>query len=491
MKGDFLQRRLMGTKKYGSDLIFYLPLNENTQAARTDQISGNVIEAGPNNTLTWDSTTKMYKFTSNSTLNNYCFRIKTGWFADLFDAYGSYTVVAKCKLSTSTQKYSSFIALKQQGSTNFNKNYSSIQCMNLLGYGCTSNTNNYSSDVAIYSNSGSTQGRSYTYNGVEETRDASTGWNARYIFDTDNYDGYLYFGANFDNTWQYNITYYLSELMIFNRVLSPEEICEIQSTEVSFPELTLGQGGNSSITLDHNVTSKNLQYEATVNVNTYLGNQTLIYTGTSPIREYTYSGNGSTTWAANTSTTSTLTYSNKCVAYNVYPTFSQTLKVTVILRKVPLDSYYTIETDEWEKVALPSSLSSTNYDGIWRSVSNYNVNNSFATLWIKVKGYSSFKFYIRSYAESNYDYVMVSMPGYGITNSTSYSDTSKVYAHTRGKQNSDTSLNGYTEVSFNFNLNTGYISNSDGSYTIQVIYRKDSSQHSNDDRGYVIIPKNQ
>jgi hypothetical protein len=36
MKGDFLQRRLMGTKKYGSDLIFYLPLNENTQAARTD-----------------------------------------------------------------------------------------------------------------------------------------------------------------------------------------------------------------------------------------------------------------------------------------------------------------------------------------------------------------------------------------------------------------------------------------------------------------------
>jgi hypothetical protein len=86
---------------------------------------------------------------------------------------------------------------------------------------------------------------------------------------------------------------------------------------------------------------------------------------------------------------------------------------------------------------------------------------------------------------------MVSLPGYGITNSTSYSDTSKVYAHTRGKQNSNTSLNGYTEVSFNFNLNPNYISNSDGSYTIQVIYRKDSSQHSNDDRGYVIIPKNQ
>jgi uncharacterized repeat protein (TIGR02543 family) len=43
---------------------------------------------------------------------------------------------------------------------------------------------------------------------------------------------------------------------------------------------------------------------------------------------------------------------------------------------------YTIETDDWEKVALPSSLSSTNYDGVWRSASNYNVNNSFATLWI-------------------------------------------------------------------------------------------------------------
>jgi hypothetical protein len=61
-----------------------------------------VIEAGSSNTLTWDTTTKMYKFTSNSTLNNYCFRIKTGWFANLFDSNGSYTVVAKCKLSTST-----------------------------------------------------------------------------------------------------------------------------------------------------------------------------------------------------------------------------------------------------------------------------------------------------------------------------------------------------------------------------------------------------
>lgn len=490
MKGDFLQRRLMGTKKYGSDLIFYLPLNENTQAARTDQISGNVIEAGPSNTLIWDSTTKMYKYTSNSTLNNYCFRIKTGWFANLFDTYGSYTVVAKCKLSTSTQKYASFIALKPSGSSNFNKNYSAIQCLNLLGSGNTSNTNNYLSYQGIYATSANTTVRNHIINDVLESRDAATGYNMQYIFTSGTqYDGYLYFGANFDNTWQYNITYYLSELMIFNRILTQEEIFDIQSINVSYPELTLASG-SSSITLDHNVTSKNLQYTATVNVNTYLGNQTFTHTGTSPIREYSYSGNGSTTWAANTSTTSTLTYSNKSVTFDLYPTFVRVLRLTVILKKVPPSSYYTISTDEWEKVALPSSLSSTNYDGVWRSASNYNVNNSFATMWINVFGYSSFKFYIRSYAESNYDYVMVSNPGYGITNSTSYSDTTFVYAHTRGKQNSNTSLDGYTEVSFNFNF-TDYISNSDGSYTIQVIYRKDSSQHSNDDRGYVIIPKNQ
>lgn len=487
MKGDFLQRRLM-KQKYGSDLIFYLPLNEKTQNACTDQISGNIIESGPNDTLIWDNTTKMYKYTSDSTLYNYCFKCKTGWNSNTFDENGSYTVVAKCKLSTSTQKYASFIAFKQQDATNFNKSYSSIQCMNLLGQGSTSNTDKYSSDVAIYSNSGSTQGRSYTYNGVEEIRDAMTGWDARYIFDTDPYDGYLYFGANFDNTWQYNITYYLSELMIFNRILSPEEIYEIQSISYIPENLTM-TNGTYCLILPYNQTSAEVNYNITVETKTYLGIETFNYSDKTPVRTYTTSGNGSTTWNANTSTTSTITY-NKSITYKFYPNKTHTVSINVILQPKPANYNYSIETDEWEKVSLPSTISSTDYDGVWRSVSNYNVNNSFATMWIHIQGYNSFKFYIRSYAESNYDYVMVSNPGYGITNNTSYSDTTQVYAHTRGNQNADTSINGYTEVSFNFALNN-YISNSDGSYTIQVIYRKDNSQHTNDDRGYVIIPKNQ
>ena len=145
---------------------------------------------------------------------------------------------------------------------------------------------------------------------------------------------------------------------------------------------------------------------------------------------------------------------------------------------------YTVNLNsQWEKTTAVTNPDSSLYDGVYRSFSNYNVNSGVATMYITLTGCSTFKLYIRSYAESSYDYVMVSQLDKTITGSSSYSDTTLVKAHTRGNQQSGTALSNYTLVEY-----TGI---SSGSHTITIVYRKDGSVNSGDDRGYVLIPKSQ
>lgn len=143
---------------------------------------------------------------------------------------------------------------------------------------------------------------------------------------------------------------------------------------------------------------------------------------------------------------------------------------------------YTVNLNgQWEETTAVPNPDSTLYDGVYRSSSSYNVNSGVSIMYITIKNYSSFKIYIRSYAESNYDYVMVSQLDKTITGSSSYSDTTLVKAHTRGNQQSGTALSNYTLVEF-----TGI---TPGEHTITVLYRKDSSVNNGDDRGYVLIKK--
>lgn len=144
---------------------------------------------------------------------------------------------------------------------------------------------------------------------------------------------------------------------------------------------------------------------------------------------------------------------------------------------------YTVNLNgQWEATSAIPNPDSTLYDGVYRSSSNYNVNNGVSTMYIDISGYSEFTLYIRSYAESSFDYVMVSQLDQTITGSTSYSNTTLVKAHTRGIQKSGTTISDYTEVK--------YTNIDGGSHRITILYRKDSSSHSGDDRGYVLILKN-
>ena len=143
---------------------------------------------------------------------------------------------------------------------------------------------------------------------------------------------------------------------------------------------------------------------------------------------------------------------------------------------------YTVNLNsQWEKTTVISNPDSTLYDGVYRSSSSYNVNNGVSTMYIDISGYSEFTLYIRSYAESSYDYVMVSELDKTITSGSSTTDTTLVKAHTKGNQKSGTTISDYTEVK--------YTNIDGGSHRITILYRKDGSVNSGDDRGYVLIKK--
>ena len=135
-------------------------------------------------------------------------------------------------------------------------------------------------------------------------------------------------------------------------------------------------------------------------------------------------------------------------------------------------TYTVVLNNAWRQSTSVSNPSSSLYDGVYESYSNYNVNNGVATMYIDIDGYSEFSIYVRSNAESSYDYVTVSEL-----------DSSTVKRSTSGNQNSGTAISNYTKVTY-----TGI---DGGKHRITVIYKKDSSQHSGTDRGYLIIPKNQ
>ena len=208
--------------------------------------------------------------------------------------------------------------------------------------------------------------------------------------------------------------------------------------------------------VDSSATYTTIHYMAVTNGTTIFGNVSNV------------SVNGSVqsaTFPANTS--------NSPVERPISYTFlGQTATTTITQAAKPNASYTVNLNGSWEKTTAVSNPDSSLYDGVYRSYSNKGVNNSNAVMYIDINGYDEFTIYIRSYAETSYDYTTASVL-----------DGTSVKTSTSGKQTSGTAISNYTKVTY-----TGI---GGGSHRITVTYRKDSSQHSGDDRGYLLIPKNQ
>ena len=155
---------------------------------------------------------------------------------------------------------------------------------------------------------------------------------------------------------------------------------------------------------------------------------------------------------------------------------------TTITQGVWKDMNYSIDLkNQWKLSSTISNPDSSLYDGVYESFSNKGVGNSAAICTITIKGNENFKLYVRSNAESSFDFVVVSN-----LDRTLYSGTtsgSNVKATTKSKQQSGTAITNYTLVEFN-----GIDGNE---HTIQVMYRKDSSGNNGTDQGYLLIPKDQ
>lgn len=145
-------------------------------------------------------------------------------------------------------------------------------------------------------------------------------------------------------------------------------------------------------------------------------------------------------------------------------------------------SYSVNLNNNWRKSTTIANPDSSLYDGVYESFSNYHVGARIAKMQINIRGYDNFKLYIRSDAESTFDYVMVSQLDATIDSNTA-ADSPLVKAHTHNNQQSGTEISNYTLVEF-----TGI---DQGNHTITIIYRKDAATNEGNDRGYILIPKQQ
>lgn len=158
------------------------------------------------------------------------------------------------------------------------------------------------------------------------------------------------------------------------------------------------------------------------------------------------------------------------------------------------DTYQWSEIPEYFQVDLNSQWqTSTSYGNIsnagnydfYQSSSNYHVTNGKATMFITINGYTSFTFKVRNYSESSYDFVVVNniddttIPKWRPTVGSGTASGGYVYYSNKGKSSSVT----WYDVTFD-DLDGG-------EHIITITYGKDSGGNSNDDRGYVAIPKRQ
>lgn len=129
--------------------------------------------------------------------------------------------------------------------------------------------------------------------------------------------------------------------------------------------------------------------------------------------------------------------------------------------------YWSVDTTQWQTSTAYGNLPSSGYS-FYQSFSNYHISNNTATTYITIFGYETFDLKIRSYGESCCDYVEV----YDIDSESNIkvSDSNNAQALQ------------WRDVSF-----SGISTNVE--HTIKVIYKKDGSVDSNEDRGFIAIQR--
>ena len=188
------------------------------------------------------------------------------------------------------------------------------------------------------------------------------------------------------------------------------------------------------------------------------GSEWLTVTKTVDLQNYTYS----LSFSAN-GTTSDRTAT--VVIKNLYNNETTNLTVQQLMPSISVDL-----NDQW----VVDTNVGPNGETIYKSNSNYHVPDSTAVMYITIKNANHFNLAVRTYGENYNDYVVVSEL-----------DKTPEYVNNGW---SNVKWSGYSNLSSSTYSNVNYTNIGYDEHVITVMYRKNSTTDSNDDRGYVYIP---
>lgn len=184
------------------------------------------------------------------------------------------------------------------------------------------------------------------------------------------------------------------------------------------------------------------------------------------------------TWSAGTLTgvsldaaTGVLTLSNPAVNSAVQVTAASATFGSATTTITFVNTHYSVDTGNGQWVDTGTQVD--NHTVYQSDAGSYHTNNGTSTATITLVGYQKFVVYIRSNAESTYDYTIAAP-----LDATAARGGSAVQT-TSGKQSATT----YYKAE--------YTISDQSSHTIQIMYTKDSSQNSGDDRGYFYVAESE
>ncbi len=160
-------------------------------------------------------------------------------------------------------------------------------------------------------------------------------------------------------------------------------------------------------------------------------------------------------------------------------TFLGQTATTTITQGVAVDRSIEVTTSGIATYGWVTADSTYNVEGYDAYMSDSKgKSSSQAVMKLTCIGYSELTLYIRSNAESYYDYTIASKAN--VSNYPASSDSADTLSHTKSKQNSGTALSNYTAVNY---------TELTGNDTIYIVFVKDGSGNDGDDRGFVLIPQ--
>lgn len=211
------------------------------------------------------------------------------------------------------------------------------------------------------------------------------------------------------------------------------------------------------------------------NINTYNGNTTGTYTvqyndgDVSPEQAgVTWSITGNATISKDGVVTLRNASVGDKLTITATSTYNTSISASLTVSVVNIAPSMTVDLNNGQWVDSGTTI---NGHTVYKSdAGSYHVNSGKSTCTVTVEVYSSVTVYLRSYAESAFDYAEVGP----LDGKVARDSTSNVLS-TKGRQNNT------TYRSYTFAISDA------GTHTFQVLYSKDSTGNSNDDRGYFYV----